>query len=147
MYNKSIARIACVQAVYYKSLVSSSQEEITKDMIDFYSTTDKHEFSKQNVSFFCKLFELAELNQDKIEELIYMHLADNWSMSSLHITLMCLLKVSISEILFFPTPKNVILNEYTSIAADMLADGDESFINAVLNKISDYLSNKKNEIQ
>jgi N utilization substance protein B len=75
---------------------------------------------------------------EEIDQIIENHLSNEWTINNLPKLLFATLRVSICEMKYFPeTPRNVIINEYTDIASDMLDEGQVGFVNSVLDKYAD----------
>lgn len=147
--SKSIARIAAIQTIYQlgNSQNDSDIETLLLRIIDFYKDKEvknDHEIHrdtnmklKPSYSFLKELVHYSYENIEEINEIITSYLIDDWTLKSLPKLLLATLQVSICEIIYFPdTPRNVIINEYTDIANDMLDLGEVGFVNSVLDNYS-----------
>ena len=145
--SKSIARIAAIQTLYQfeTDKHNTNIETLLLQIIDFYRDKDiKSDYELDSKSVlklkpsFNYLKELVKYTHDNIEELdqiIENHLSNEWTINNLPKLLFATLRVSICEMKYFPeTPRNVIINEYTDIASDMLDEGQVGFVNSVLDK-------------
>ncbi len=148
--SKSIARIAAIQTLYQfeTDKHNTNIETLLLQIIDFYRDKDiKSDYELDSKSVlklkpsFNYLKELVKYTHDNIEELdqiIENHLSNEWTINNLPKLLFATLRVSICEMKYFPeTPRNVIINEYTDIASDMLDEGQVGFVNSVLDKYAD----------
>ena len=148
--SKSIARIAAIQTLYQfeTDKHNTNIETLLLQIIDFYRDKDiKSDYELDSKSLlklkpsFNYLKELVKHTHDNIQEIdkiIEDHLSNEWTIRSLPQLLFATLRVSICEMKYFPeTPRNVIINEYTDIASDMLDDGQIGFVNSVLDKYAD----------
>ena len=148
--SKSIARIAAIQTLYQFEIDkhNTNIETLLLQIIDFYRDKDiKSDYELDSKSVlklkpsFNYLKELVKYTHDNIEELdqiIENHLFNEWTINNLPKLLFATLRVSICEMKYFPeTPRNVIINEYTDIASDMLDEGQVGFVNSVLDKYAD----------
>ncbi|MGX6960425.1 MAG: transcription antitermination factor NusB [Rickettsia endosymbiont of Pentastiridius leporinus] len=141
---KSIARIAAVQAIYQYTLQGSNDiEAIMQNVLSFYQDDHFTMSSEENlkisltISHFETLVKLVFENTTKIDEIINSHLVNDKNPAYMPVLLRALLRVSISELLFFrATPVKVVINEYTDIANEMLNEHEIGFVNSVLDKIA-----------
>ena len=75
-------------------------------------------------------------NQDKIDETINKYL-DNWDLDRLGKTDRAILRLSTYEMLYYNTPKVVVINEAVELAKKYSDDKVVKLINAVLDKVRD----------
>jgi N utilization substance protein B len=143
---KSIARIASIQTMYQ---IGNNQNDIDIDtsiskIIEFYKDNDINDYDldkntrlklKPSVSYLQELVSYTHKNLNEIDEIITQHLTGEWSLKNLPTLLLAILRVALCEMKYFPeTPRNVIINEYTNIASEMLDTGEIGFVNSILDK-------------
>ena len=75
-------------------------------------------------------------NQDKIDETINKYL-ENWDLDRLGKTDRAILRLSTYEMMYYDTPKVVVINEAVELAKKYSDDKVVKLINAVLDKIRD----------
>ena len=75
-------------------------------------------------------------NQEKIDETITKYL-DNWDLDRLGKTDRAILRLSTYEMMYYDTPKVVVINEAVELAKKYSDDKVVKLINAVLDKICD----------
>ena len=75
-------------------------------------------------------------NQDKIDETINKYL-DNWDLERLGKTDRAILRLSTYEMIYYDTPKVVVINEAVELAKKYSDDKVVKLINAVLDKVRD----------
>ena len=75
-------------------------------------------------------------NQDKIDETISKYL-DNWDLDRLGKTDRAILRLSTYEMIYYDTPKVVVINEAVELAKKYSDDKVVKLINAVLDKVRD----------
>ena len=93
---------------------------------------------KPSFNYLKELVKYTHDNIEEIDQIIENHLSNEWTINNLPKLLFATLRVSICEMKYFPeTPRNVIINEYTDIASDMLDEGQVGFVNSVLDKYAD----------
>lgn len=92
------------------------------------------------------LFEKSEVNKERINQLIT-QTSPNWDQDRLTITDMILLRMAVTEFLYFETiPLKVTINEYLDIAKAYSTPKSHLFINGVLDKLKQKLIDS-NEIK
>ena len=140
---KRISRIAAVQSLYCYYATNTDIKEVIDGIKDFYIAECKNKESelfelKINKDYFSNITLTAVENIDNIDELIEQNLASGWTMAKLHLTLLSILRAGVTELCYFPqTPFKVVINEFSDIAADMLAPEEIGFVNSLLQKIND----------
>ena len=75
-------------------------------------------------------------NQEKIDETITKYL-DNWDLDRLGKTDRAILRLSTYEMMYYDTPKVVVINEAVELAKKYSDDKVVKLINAVLDKVRD----------
>lgn len=75
-------------------------------------------------------------NQDKIDETINKYL-ENWNLDRLGKTDRAILRLSTYEMMYYDTPKVVVINEAVELAKKYSDDKVVKLINAVLDKVRD----------
>ena len=75
-------------------------------------------------------------NQDKIDETISKYL-ENWDLDRLGKTDRAILRLSTYEMIYYDTPKVVVINEAVELAKKYSDDKVVKLINAVLDKVRD----------
>jgi len=154
--SKSIARIAAIQTLYQfeTNKHDTNIETLLLQIIDFYRDKDiKSDYEldsksllklKPSFNYLKELVKYTHENIEGIDQIIENHLSNEWTIKNLPKLLFATLRVSICEMKYFPeTPRNVIINEYTDIASDMLDDGQVGFVNSVLDKYANMLLSKR----
>ena len=73
-------------------------------------------------------------------------LSKEWAIDRVDPTMQAIISLGIYEFVNFPyTPKNVIINEYVSIAKLYFDEGNTGFVNGILDKLGKKLRNKEHE--
>lgn len=139
MNNKTIARIACVQALYeweFNGRVATF-EEVIKNITNFYEGSQ----SKLNQIYLNTLLKnaisyIADIDKH-IEELLHKKELDGIVLS--------IARSGISEMLFITAvPYKVVINEYTTIARQFTKFEDIGFINSLLDNFAKSINFKQN---
>ena len=139
--SKSLARYLVIQATFSQSF-GLEKVEIEKTFTlntdlkfhtDYESKLLKDDFDK---IFFKKIFDNVFKKEKIISRLISENLSAGWSFSRLPKVLQALLRVAISEMISYPkTSTGIIISEYLKLAESFNIDKENSFINAILDKI------------
>ena len=112
--------------------------------IDFYKK-ENIEYNLEDVFFFILEMDNKYVkdivngvleNQDKIDETINKYL-DNWDLDRLGKTDRAILRLSTYEMIYYDTPKVVVINEAVELAKKYSDDKVVKLINAVLDKVRD----------
>lgn len=143
---KTIARIASVQALYEFEINSRSSEveALIEQVITNYSSADfKAIFEipddlkvKLHANYMRELVTHTITNLSKIDEIITAHLAAGWTYDAMHVALGAILRVAIAELLYFPeVPYKVIINEFTTLASEIVREVEVPFVNSILDNV------------
>lgn len=146
--SKSIARIAAIQALYqYSNYEENNVQKSINQIIDFYKSKDINKdyeiADKDNIkvkpsyNYMKDIVTLTSENITDIDDIISKYLSKDFTVEKLPKLLLAILRAGVCEITYFPeTPKKIILNEYTDIASDMIAENEVGFVNSLLDKYS-----------
>ncbi len=148
---KTLSRYVAVQAIYNlnfsNNVVDIKKNFLNKDEftlnLDFENNFNGKKFNK---TFFAEIFELFTKKKIFIDDLIKLHLDENWHIDRLPKVLLAILRVAISEMIHSPKISIAILiSEYLKLTESFCSKNECSFTNAILEKI--YVSEKlsKNE--
>ncbi|MES2618710.1 MAG: transcription antitermination factor NusB [Bacteroidota bacterium] len=90
---------------------------------------------REDIDFGIQLFEKCIINKEMLDEMIQSN-APNWDPERLTVTDMLMLRMALSEFLYFETiPPKVTINEYLDIAKAYSTPKSHLFINGVLDKL------------
>jgi N utilization substance protein B len=143
---KTIARMASIQALYEFEINSrtASIDQIVETIINYYGASDfKSIFEipdgvsvKLHANYMRELVAYTINNLAKIDDIITVHLAPGWSYEAMHIALVSILRVAISELLYFPeVPYKVVINEFTTLSSEIVKDSEVPFVNSLLDHV------------
>jgi N utilization substance protein B len=136
---RGIARFCAVQALYKSALCNCKIADIISEFnknneILISENISVHEM---DVDFFRQLLEMFEQNMVSVDNIILSYLSDNWNLERICSVTKCILRLGITELMFFKEiPSNVIFNEYIEIAKAFFEKKEVSFINGLLNRAS-----------
>jgi N utilization substance protein B len=143
MNKRRNARINAIQMIYQMEIKNEDPDNI---ILMHWKTLEK-QLDKKSKAFAEELFIKTFENKEKIDRYIKKYLKDSWKIDRLGLIDISVLRIAISECLFFDTPIYAVLDEYVSIASVYLDEKNISFINALLDKFSsDYkvIDDRKN---
>jgi N utilization substance protein B len=132
MLKRRIARINAIQMMYAIEIKEAPLNEILQTHWEISEEKLDKKSQKFAEDLFIKTFE----NQEKIDNYIKKYLKDTWQLDRLGLIDVNILRVAMSEFLFFDTPSYAILDEYVTIASIYSDEKNTSFINALLDKFS-----------
>lgn len=132
MQKRIYARINAIQMMYQIDIKNESQDNI---VLTHWQAVDE-QIDKKIKQFAEELFIKTVENREKIDSIIKKYLKETWQIDRLGLVDVNILRVAISEILYFDTPIYAILDEYVTIASMYSDKKNTSFINALLDKFS-----------
>lgn len=156
---KTIARIAAVQAVYQYQLGDQSQdiEEVITNIANYYNSgqcaidLETNKKIKLHTNHFSALVRYTIDKMHLIDKFIEESLDREMLVKDMHLILSSMLRTGITELFYFPeTPNKVVIDEFTNIASDMLAEKEIGFVNSILDKSADkreYFLNQAYKIE
>ena len=141
---RGITRLYAVQTLYeiqmsatenwnriLEEAASSAEVTITEDIV--LTDVDK--------DFFRELIKTVLNNVDEIDKMISKYLSADWSLERLDKVLLAVLRLGTCELRFFrDIPPLAVFNEYIEIAKAFAQKSDVSFVNGVLNSISEEIN-------
>lgn len=120
-----------------KALVHTITGFYEKERLKIEGMGEKQE---EDSKFGLELFEKCIVNKEYLDELILKN-TSNWDADRLTLTDMMMLRMALSEFLYFETiPPKVTINEYLDIAKSYSTPKSHLFLNGVLDKIRITLS-------
>ena len=147
--NRSIVRLSLVQAFYsadiddYKEPLISYFNKLLDYNLDQLIDSDRNEF-KPDLKYAYKILEDAPDGFIKTDELITQFLQKGRKFDSLNIILKAILRTACLEIIKMDKISiKIIINEYTNIAADLLLQAEVKFVNAILDKMANFVRNNQ----
>lgn len=90
------------------------------------------------IRFARDLREAAVAHREEIDQKI-VDTALNWSLSRMTLTDRNVLRLALAELLYFPTPVAIVIDEAIGLAKSFGSENSASFVNGILGKIVDSL--------
>ncbi len=146
--NKTITRLAAVQALYLYDIdkvnADSAIEDIIKYYISFnpldeYDLSDVEQIKMIDKNFLYKIFQQTIENLPAIDLQITNLATKQQEISQFSSVLRAILRAGACELLFFPTPYKVVIDEYVTLANDFYTIAEVNFINGILDKIANQV--------
>ena len=133
-------RIKVMQVLYAKEIAKEPLDKIKTDLLSELDDEDSITFSDE-------LIARVDENEKLLDEFIVKKV-ENWEFERIAIVDKIILRMGISELLFFPDiPPKVSINEAIDIAKDFCTKNSGKFVNGVLDAVLDELKqdNKLNK--
>ncbi len=146
--NKTVTRLAAVQALYLYDIDNIKADSAVEDVTDYYLSlnpledygiSDEDQINLIDKKFLNKIFQKTIENLTAIDLQITNLTTKQQEMSRLSSVLRAILRVGACELLFFPTPYKVVIDEYVTLANEFYSAAEVSFINGMLDKIANQV--------
>ncbi len=134
--NRSASRLAAVQALFQIEHTGCSPHEVILEFITYRFKNKEEGLIKANTSFFRKLVEGAWRIHNQSDEMIHGALKQGWTLDRIEPVARAILRAALYEICETQTPSAVIIDEYLNITHGFFDEAEVSFVNGVLNTIT-----------
>jgi len=126
-----------------QSIVIGTIKKIIKDFKDQSDISDDYGPSDESTHDFGReLLKYVLVNNESLEEILK-PLIENWDLDRVATVDMTLIKMSVGEMLIFPTiPTKVSINEYVELTKTYSTDKSKDFVNGILDKVLHTLLEK-----
>ncbi len=144
--DRSVARLAAVQALYQLETTGSGVEDVIREFQDhrFEQVVDGERFAPGDEAFFADLARGVVEAQDEVDGAIRARLAAGWKMTRLDATARAVLRCGVFELLHRrDVPREVVLDEYVEIAKSFFDGPEPGFINGILDAVVREARKKK----
>lgn len=142
---RGVARLCALQMLYKYEFYNGSVTDVIVKSDDGFEAllTESISISGMDKNFCKHLLDNSIKNLSEIDNIIIKNLSTNWKIERLDPVIKCILRLGITELLYFPKiPSKVIFNEYIEIAKAFFDTLNVSFVNGLLNKAAGYLRKK-----
>jgi N utilization substance protein B len=133
------ARLAAVQALYQWQEKEASPEEIVAQFIDVRTGEQGEAGMRRDADkpFFKDIVENAALNAEALQTEIEAALAEGWTWKRVDRLVRAILLAGAYELMHRKdVPPRVAINEYVEIAHAFYDQGEQNFVNSVLDKLA-----------
>lgn len=137
--DRSVARLAAVQALYQLETTGAGVEDVIREFRDhrFEQDVDGERFAAGDEVFFSDLARGVVEAQADVDGAIRARLAAGWKMTRLDATARAVLRCGVFELLRRrDVPREVVIDEYVEIAKSFFAGAEPGFINGVLDAVA-----------
>jgi len=126
--SRRVIRIKVLQVLYAHVISKDPIEKVKNDLLEEIKEEDRIEFAS-------KLIDKVLKNSTKLDKLIKSKI-ENWEFERIALVDKIILKMGLSEILYFPEiPPKVSINEAIEIAKEYCTKSSGKFVNGILDAI------------
>ncbi len=138
MRSRTNARMAAVQATFQLNFTTDTLSKVMDDFSSFHFKETRNSGKKETVDIkFFKLIVYGVFNKKEIiKDIISKGLNKNWKLKRIDPTMYALLELGIYELLYMDSiPKEIVLDEYVSIASNFFDNTQVGFVNGFLDNL------------
>jgi N utilization substance protein B len=136
---RSVARLAAVQALYQMETAGAGVETVVREFSDhrFGGDMEGEQLGEADEVFFADLVRGVVADQDDVDKFIATRLAKNWRLERIDATLRAILRAGAYELTRrTDVPVEVAIDEYVEIAKSFFEGPEPGFVNAALDGIA-----------
>jgi N utilization substance protein B len=136
---RSVARLAAVQALYQMETAGAGVETVVREFSDhrFGGDMEGEALAEADEAFFADLVRGVVADQDDVDKFIATRLAKNWRLERIDATLRAILRAGAYELTRrTDVPVEVAIDEYVEIAKSFFEGPEPGFVNAALDGIA-----------
>ena len=138
--DRSVARLAAVQALYQMETAGAGVEAVVREFRDhrFGGDIEGVQMAEADEAFFADIVRGVIARQGEIDRLVTARLAQGWKLARLDATTRALLRAAAWELLAAPeTPTEVVIDEYVELTKAFHEAASESgFVNGALDAVA-----------
>jgi N utilization substance protein B len=136
---RSVARLAAVQALYQMEVSGVGVEAVVREFLDhrFGGDIEGEHLAEADEAFFAELVRGVVEDQAAVDHAIAKRLAAGWRLERIDATLRAILRAGAFELTRRPdVPTEVAIDEYVEIAKSFFEGPEPGFVNAALDGIA-----------
>ena len=136
---RSVARLAAVQALYQMEVSGSGVEAVVREFSDhrFGGDLEGADLAEADEAFFAELMRGVVADQAAVDQAIARRLATGWRLERIDATLRAILRAGAFELIHRPdVPTEVAIDEYVEIAKSFFEGPEPGFVNGALDGIA-----------
>jgi N utilization substance protein B len=136
---RSVARLAAVQALYQMETAGAGVETVVREFSDhrFGGDMEGEQLGEADEVFFADLVRGVVADQDDVDRFIATRLAKGWRLERIDATLRAILRAGAYELTRrTDVPVEVAIDEYVEIAKSFFEGPEPGFVNAALDGIA-----------
>jgi len=136
--DRSVARLAAVQALYQMEAAGSGVEAVVAEFTDhrFDRDIEGEQLAEADEAYFGQIVRGAVARQVEIDRAIAGKLAQGWKLERIDATLRAIFRAGGYELLAASAPAEVVIDEYVEIAKSFFDGPEPGFVNAALDAMS-----------
>lgn len=137
--DRSVARLAAVQALYQMEASGVGVEAVVREFKDhrFQGDLEGETLADADEPFFADLARGVIASQASIDRAIVSRLAPGWALPRLDATVRAILRCAVFELQSLQDiPREIVINEYLEIAKSFFSAQETAFINGILDSIA-----------
>jgi N utilization substance protein B len=136
---RSVARLAAVQALYQMEVSGAGVEAVVREFLDhrFGGDMEGWRLAEADEAFFAELVRGVVEDQSAVDRAVAKRLAAGWRLERIDATLRAILRAGAYELTRRPdVPTEVAIDEYVEIAKSFFEGPEPGFVNAALDGIA-----------
>jgi len=136
---RSVARLAAVQALYQMEAAGGGVEAVVREFLDhrFGGDIEGENLAEADEAFFAELVRGVVADQGAVDRAIAKRLATGWRLERIDATLRAILRSGAYELTRRKdVPTEVAIDEYVEIAKSFFEGPEPGFVNAALDGIA-----------
>jgi len=136
---RSVARLAAVQALYQMEAAGAGVEAVVREFLDhrFGGDIEGEPLGEADETFFAELVRGVVADQAAVDRAIARRLAAGWRLERIDATLRAILRAGAYELTRRPdVPTEVAIDEYVEIAKSFFEGPEPGFVNGALDAVA-----------
>ena len=133
---RTLGRLAAVQALFQIEQTEESASAVVLEFLDIRLKKKEKGRQKIDTTFFANLVEGAWACHEKSDEILKGAIKAGWSLDRIESVSRAIFRAALYELIETQTPSAVIIDEYLNITHSFFNDSEVSFVNGVLNTLS-----------
>lgn len=136
---RSVARLAAVQALYQMEVSSAGVEHVIREFVEhrFDRDVDGVALASADEDFFAALVRGVVAGQGAVDRAIVRRLAEGWKLDRLDATVRAILRAGAFELSERPdVPTEVVIDEYVEVAKSFFEGTEPGFVNGALDAVA-----------
>ncbi len=135
---RSVARLAAVQALYQMETSGAGVEAVIREFTDhrFDRDFEGETLAAADEAYFASIVRGAVERQGEIDKAIARKLATGWKLERIDATLRAIFRAGGFELLAKAAPHEVVIDEYVEIAKSFFEGPEPGFVNAALDAMA-----------
>ena len=138
--DRSVARLAAVQALYQMDVAGAGVEAVVREFADhrFGGDLEGHILAEADEPLFAEIVRGVVADQARVDQAVARRLAQGWKLQRLDATARAILRAGAWELMRRPeTPTEVVIDEYVELAKAFFEGATEpGFVNAALDAVA-----------